>query len=90
MPPKSHNKKRNVQRQVEKTGVAQTSATAPIESADKPNAAVASSPAARPSVRSSATQPAPRHFYVGRELFRVALVAFVTIGILVVLVFVLQ
>lgn len=92
MPPKSHGKKHNAQRRpVEKTEATQTSTTGTVESTGATTAAVASSPAVRPSVRQpSNTQPAPRHVYVGRELLRVAIVTVVTIAILVVLSFVLK
>jgi hypothetical protein len=87
MPPKSHNKRHNAQRRpVEKANATQSSVGGPEESLTP----VIATPASPLSIRPSATQSAPRHVYVKRELVRVAIVSVVTLAILVALSFILR
>jgi hypothetical protein len=94
MPAKSHGKKRSNQRRpVEKAAAVERGVPEPVKStaAAPTNVTTAPATAVRPVAKPlHATQPAPRRFYVGRELLRVAIVSVITLAILIVLVIVLR
>ena len=91
MPPKSHGRKHNAQRrQIETPATVQAGSSDPAGSSAPVAAAATIVSNVKTSNRPSSTQSVPRRIYVGRELIRVAIVTVITIGILVVLAFVLQ
>lgn len=92
MPAKSHNKKRaNQRRPVQKTAAVESGISKPVDTTAAASTATTLSPVVRPVAKPiPATQIAPRRLYVGRELFRVAIVSVITLAILIILAVVLR
>jgi len=84
MPAKFHNKKRSTQRRpVEKAPAVESGTAKPTDSTAAASTATTPSATGRPAARPvSATQVAPRRYYLGKELVRVLVVTVVTTAIL--------